>query len=292
MQEPPVNYLLTPDHYNLKTAYYLSLPVVIGAVFSNRLAARLSDVAPVHWATSIALALAVFCIYTVDRLFDIRKPGQPTTLRHAFHRRYARLLWQLVAGAALLALVLTFFLPGSVIRFGVLLGVICAGYVLAVYRLPARHPALLVKEPLVAVLYSAGVWGSVWVQRPVISGIEIAEGLMFTAIALQNLLLFSVLETREPGVVEGFSLATAWGIRWCNQIMTGIMVSVLVSAFVICLVTDAPGGGPRFAERSAIILGLMSVVLYIIQRNPVYFSQHERYRWLGDAVFWLPALVL
>lgn len=261
-------------------------------MFSNRLAARLSDVAPIHWATSMVLALAVFCIYTVDRLLDIRKPGQPKTARHAFHRAHAAVLWQLVAGAALVALVLTFFLPGSVIRFGVALGVVCVGYVVAVYRLPARHPALLAKEPLVAVFYSVGVWGSVWVQRPATTGTELTEGLMFMAIALQNLLLFSVMETREPGGATAFSLATVWGVGSCNKIMQGLTAGVVASAFAICFVTDEPGGGPRFAERAAIMLGIMSVVLYVIQRNPAYFSRHDRYRWLGDAVFWLPALVL
>jgi hypothetical protein len=40
------------------------------------------------------------------------------------------------------------------------------------------------------------------------------------------------------------------------------------------------------------MLGLMSLTLYGIQRYPAYFLRHERYRWLGDGVFWLPALVL
>lgn len=270
---------------------------MLGAVLSNRLAARLSDVDPIHWATPLVLALAVFCIYTADRLLDVRKPGQPLTPRHAFHRAHATLLWQVVIGAALLGGLLAFFLPGPVVRFGIALGIICAGYVAAVFRLPARHPALLAKEPLVALLFSAGVWGSVWVQRSVTTGTELTEGLMFTAIAGQNLLLFSVMESRESGS-DGragrtdFSLATAWGISRCEAILTWLTACVVVAAFVVCFVTDEPGGGPRFAERSAIMLAIMSVVLYVIQRNPAYFVRNERYRWLGDAVFWLPVLVL
>jgi hypothetical protein len=56
---------------------------------------------------------------------------------------------------------------------------------------------------------------------------------------------------------------------------------------VLCFITT-----DRFAQRSALMLGLMSLTLYGIQRYPAYFLQHERYRWLGDGVFWLPALVL
>ena len=277
---------------SIRNVYYLSFPVVMGAVLSNRMAARLSDVAPIHWATPIVLALVVFIIYTVDRLLDIRKPNRPPTARHRFHHRYATLLWRIVAGAALLSLGLTFFLPGSVVKFGLVLGGLCAAYIGAVFRLPARHPALLLKEPLVALLYSAGVWGSVWVQRPAVSGIEIAEALLFVGIAFQNLILFDVMEKQElSGVTragrEPFSIATEWGDQRCNILLRWLAFTIMAGGLALCFVTD-----DRFAQRSALMLGLMSLTLYGIQRYPAYFLKNERYRWLGDGVFWLPALVL
>ena len=276
----------------LRNIYYLSFPVVVGAVLSNRMATRLSDIEPVHWATPIVLALVVFIIYTVDRLLDVRKYGiddarQPLTARHQFHLAHASLLWRVVIGAAVVAFVLTFFLPGSVVKFGIVLGGICATYVGAVFRLPARHPALLLKEPLVAVLYAAGVWGSVWVQRPSVSYVEIAEGLMFMGIAFQNLLLFAVMEQLEaPGQVL-FSLATAWGLESCDLILRWLTFIIVVTGFALCFVTP-----DRFAQRSALMLSLMSLTLYGIQRYPAYFLKNERYRWLGDGVFWMPMLVL
>lgn len=282
----------------LRTAYYLSIPVVIGAVLSNRMAARLSDVDPVHWATPIVLAFVVFIMYTVDRLLDVRKDRlrQPLTPRHQFHQQHASLLWRLVIGASLLTLVLLFFLPGSVIKFGLVLGLMCVAYVGAVFRLPARHTALLLKEPLVAVLYSAGVWGSVWVQRPSIRFVDMAEGLIFMGIAFQNLLLFAVMEQLEvspsagsaaPSKPELFSLATYWGPNYCDYVLRWLTFGIVATAFVLCFVTN-----DRFAQRSALMLGLMSLTLYGIQRYPAYFLNNERYRWLGDGVFWMPALVL
>ena len=278
----------------LYTFYYLSFPVVLGAVFSNQMAARLSDVAPIHWATSLVLALVVWIIYTLDRLLDNRKSGSVQTPRHLFHQKHKTLLWQVVAGAAVVAGVLAFFLPKPVWQFGLALGVVCAAYVFAVFRLPANHPALLLKEPLVALLFSAGVWGSAWAQRPAISGVEWAEGLIFTGVAFQNLLLLSVFEqTERPG--EGqYSLATVWGSSVCDQLLRWITFGVVATAFGICLMADSGsvGGGLRFAQRSALMLGIMSMVLYAIQRYPTYYLKHERYRWIGDAAFWLPVLVL
>ncbi|WP_460985556.1 hypothetical protein [Spirosoma fluminis] len=264
----------------------MSFPVVMGAVLSNRMAARLSDVEPIHWATPIVLALVVFIIYTVDRLLDVRK-GLVRTARHTFHRQHAALLWQVVAVAGVLAVILAFFLPGSVAKFGILLGGVCTAYVGAVFRLPARHPALLLKEPLVATLYSAGVWGSVWVQRPSIQGIEIAEFLMFTGIAFQNLLLFAVMEQQEAPTRTEPSLAVAWGQERADVVLRGLTFVIVATGFALCFFTE-----DRFAQRSAIMLGLMSLTLYGIQRYPAYFIKHERYRWLGDSVFWMPALVL
>ncbi|WP_461127758.1 hypothetical protein [Spirosoma aerophilum] len=270
----------------------MSFPVVIGAVFSNRMAARLSDVDPIHWATPVMLALVVFIIYTVDRLLDVRKyrinpASQPLTARHAFHLQHAALLWKIVIGATILASMLTFFLPVSVIKFGLILGFICAVYVGAVFRLPAHHPALLLKEPVVAVFYAAGIWGSVWVQRPSVSITEIVQGIMFMGIAFQNLLLFAVMEQLETPEQPTFSLATAWGLASCDAILRWMMWIIVLAGLIICFVaTD------RFAQRSAIMLSLMSLMLYCIQRYPDYFLENERYRWLGDAVFWMPILVL
>ena len=261
--------------------------MILGAVLSNRMAARLSDVAPIHWATPIVLALVVFIIYTTDRLLDIHKPSQPVTPRHQFHQQYASLLWRVVVGASLLAGGLTFFLPASVIKFGIVLGGICAAYVLAVYWLPIGHTLLRLKEPVIALLYSLGVWGSVWVQRPKISGIDVAEFLMFLGIASQNLILFDVMEHREGTARPESSVVTAWGAAYCDTVLRWLSASITITGFALCFITD-----DRFAERSAIMLGLMSVVLYVIQRYPTYFLQNERYRWLGDAVFWMPALVL
>jgi hypothetical protein len=276
----------------LRNAYYLSAPVVLGAVLSNRLAARLSDVDPIHWATPIVLALVVYIIYTADRLFDVRKLGRTTplsdlTARHRFHRLHETQLWWSIIAAGLVALVLVFFLPWSVIEFGLVLGIVCTAYIAVVFSLPQRHPSLLLKEPLVAVLYTVGVWGSVWVQRPSISGTDITEGLMFMAVAFQNLLLFAVMEELEHSRQADFSLATYWGLETSKTVLTTLTVLIVGTALTLCFIVD-----DRFAQRSALILGLMSLALYVIQRFPNRFVKHERYRWLGDAVFWFPALVL
>lgn len=277
----------------LRPAIYLSLPVVLGAVFSNRLAARLSDVDPVHWATTPLLAIVVWMIYTTDRLLDIRHASGALTNRHRFHVAHADLLWGAVGGLGAIGIILVFFLPTPVIRFGAALCIGCVAYVLTVYQLRDRHPALVVKEPLVALLFTAGIWGTVWVQRAAIGWPFKVQTVLFLGIAFQNLLLFSIFEQKEAtGASTTISLATTWGLSRCDTILRWLTFVVVAGAFALCFTADDSGGGARFSQRASLMLGIMSLVLYAMQRYPAYFLKNNRYRFIGDAVFWLPALVL
>ncbi|MEZ0486929.1 hypothetical protein [Fibrella aquatica] len=277
----------------LRPAIYLSLPVVLGAAFSNRMAARLSEVDPVHWATTPVLAIVVWVIYTLDRLLDVRDRNRPLTARHRFHADNVDLLWGAVGGLGAVAAILVFFLPPPVVRFGAGLGFVCAAYILIVYRLRDQHPAMVAKEPLVALLFTAGIWGTVWVQREAIGWPFKVQTVLFLVIAFQNLLLFSVFEQKEATPASGsVSLATAWGIRRCDTILRWLTFVSIAGAFAICFGADDSGGGSRFSQRASLMMGIMSLVLYAIQRYPTYFLKNNRYRFVGDAVFWLPALVL
>ncbi|WP_128544486.1 hypothetical protein [Larkinella soli] len=273
-----------------RQAHYLSLDVVLGAILSHCMAARLPDGhQKIDFATTLLLGVCVFLIYAADRLFDVRKgvgPAVPATPRHQFHAAHQRTLIQVLAGMGVLAIILLFFLPEGVFSFGVGLAVVCGAYVVAVFRLPALHATLKWKEPVVAVLYTAGVWGSAWSHRPAVSWPEIGLALLFLMIAFQNLLLFSVMEACEfPG--NTYSLATALGLERSDVALRTLAVLVTVLALVIFFLADT-----RFAQRAAIIEGLMSAALYAIQRYPTPFLTNERYRWIGDGVFWLPALIL
>ena len=266
--------------------------MVLGAVFSNRFAARLSDVDPVHWATTPLLALVVWAIYTADRLLDVRKPQWPNTGRHRFHAANADLLWGVVGGALAVGAILVFFLPGTVIKFGAILGTICIVYVAGVSQVPERSTLLVLKEPLVAILFTTGIWGCVWVQRAAVGWPFKAEAVLFLGIALQNILLFSVYEQQEKEANADPSLATFWGVARCETILRWLVCGIVAGALTVCFTADDSGGGARFTQRSALMLGIMSLVLYAIQRYPTYFGLYNRYRFFADAVFCLPVLVL
>ena len=80
---------------------------------------------------------------------------------------------------------------------------------------------------------------------------------MFAGIAFQNLLLFAVMEQLETPDQPAFSLATAWGLERCGQLLGWLALAIVLTGFGLCfLIAD------RFAQRSALMLSLMSLTLY------------------------------
>jgi hypothetical protein len=274
----------------LLQAHWLSLDVAIGAVVSHRMAARLPDGhQPEAWAIPILLAFSVFIIYAADRLLDVAtyQPARgPMTPRHRYHGLLKNWLVRILAGLVVVSAVLLFWLPKPVLILGVILAVICGLYVWGVARLPPLHPALIWKEPIVGVVYAVAIWGCAWVIKPVISWGEIGLGVAFLAIALQNILLFSLMEFYEYPE-SSFSLATVWGPERTDATLRVLMSLVLLLTLAVFLFVD-----DHFTQRAAVIEGIMSAVLYIIQRYPTYFLRYGRYRWIGDGIFWLPFLIL
>lgn len=272
----------------VQQAHWLSIDVALGAFFSHGMAVRLPDGQPrEQWATSGLLALCVFLIYAVDRQFDIHKGGvEAATPRHRFHAHHRFMIRRYLLAVGVVAGLLLFFVPGGVIRFGLVLAAVCALYVWGVWRLPARHPLQAAKEPTVALLFTVGIWGSAWVVKETVGGAEVGLALLFFGLALQNILLFSLMEYYERSE-SSFSLATVLTPARTDVILRWLTLIIGVGSLALFFLSE-----DRFTQRAAVMQAVMTGVLYAIQRYPAYFLRNGRYRWIGDGVFWLPGLIL
>ncbi|TWU65131.1 hypothetical protein V7x_06770 [Crateriforma conspicua] len=112
-------------------------------------------------ATGLVLAMTVWLIYCGDRLLDSFRSGAAVrTARHRFSRRNWRLLllvWTTVFGID--AVVATIYLPSAVQLFGVVLALAVGLYLLWVHAF-RRRSAMQWKEPIVGILFAAGVVGA------------------------------------------------------------------------------------------------------------------------------------
>jgi hypothetical protein len=128
----------------------LSIDVVAGAVLSSLYFSVLLGVKPDSYSL-IALGLAVWIIYTVDRLLDVRNlPGAAITDRHKFHQRYCNKLWGAIVLGGIFVLILSLLLDKTVLVGGIFL----AAFICIYLRVQKQ---LRIKEFIVAILYTAGV---------------------------------------------------------------------------------------------------------------------------------------
>jgi len=137
----------------------LSLDAPLVALVWQYLFARCFHV-PIHPVSSTLLGLAVWLIYTADRVLDAWA-GEQRSPRHRFYRRNWRALapWWLAALATATWLALTRLPTAVLIRGSVLLTAV-ALYFLAVHLdvFPIRWP----KEAAVAVLFALGASLDAW----------------------------------------------------------------------------------------------------------------------------------
>ncbi len=269
--------------------HLLNLDVVGGAIASNLMVRHLLQVYARSIFSYYVLGSTIFIIYTTDRLWDVRRTMvSPLTPRHRFHYAHRTLLWFTVGFMVVLSGIITLiFLPGRIIGFGLGLALLVGIYLSLVHLLGAHAAKWFHKEPLVAVLYTAGVWGIVIVMSTHLSWIDWGLCLVFMLLAFHNLLLFSLFDLEEDLSKQERSLATHWGRKPTERVLNTLFVFVLFATIVLWM------AAADFRQKEVVAVELvMSGILFIIGLFPASFKRHERYRWLGDGIFFLPLLTL
>lgn len=257
---------------------WLSLDIVLGAIVFLAFLGQYYQI-PISIHTYFALASAVWLIYTADHLLDARKPT--TSERRRFHKKHFRII-SVIGGLTLsLALFNVYFLPVQVIKAGAVLSALCMLYLTLVYFLRS----LWFKELLVATGYAVGVFLAPFSLAPKWEFIDALLVVELAIIALINLLIFSIYDMEEDQK-EGFgSVPNRMGMVAAKRL---INILLLGSFMLILLIIWARG------DTNAIqaVYLLMSLILGSVLWFPRYYNINERFRLVGDAVFFLPVLFL
>ncbi len=282
---------------NLKklfSSYYkffqaLSLDVVIGVLAVSLFASNLLEVeAKPEWI--IILAFATWSFYTIDHLIDgIKSKGKSTIFRHQFHFNNKTLLATLVIIFGVTSLLLSLlFLNFQIIQVGLLMGLLVLVYFTVLKLFGNKKSFFLQKEIIIAFVYVAGIWLAplVWLH-------EIPE--TFTIIVISVLFFLAWAEgvmaswfDYENDLTEGHSSFTVLFGKQNTRIFL-IVLHILIF-IIIKLSVFFVSSNLQFAAM--IILALMNLSLLLIILYPSTFSKNERYRIVGEMVFWLPFLIL
>ncbi|REE00511.1 hypothetical protein [Marinoscillum furvescens] len=263
------------DHF-YKYFRWLSLDIVLGAIFFLAFLEKYFQVA-LTGHVYFALGAAIWLIYTADHLIDARSVSSPSTGRHRFHLRYYSSLIVIGATVLCLSLVNIYFLEGVIIRNGALLAACCIGYLLAVYLVRG----LWVKEVLVAMVYALGVYLAPFSLSS--QGFPILPVIQLAGVAFLNLLIFSFFD-QNTDKSDGFnSLVLRLGKTKITVLIWGLSAALVVTS-VRGVITNG--------DQLQWLYLVMTAVLLVIYLSPKFFNQNERYRTLGDGVFYLPGFLL
>lgn len=255
----------------------LSLDVAAGAVICSLYFSKLLSVTP-KIQGMLALGLVVWVIYTADRLLDVRTmTNSATSARHQFHQRYQKLMWVLSILAGLATVSFVYFLRPPVLVGGVCLSLLAGLYLLLQKQLKA-------KEFFVAIIYTAGVLlTSLSVTSVEVSYIECLLIMQLFIVALINLLLFSWFEYDTDKQDGHSSFAIRFGKRITGKCLIGLgAINFLITIWIVI----------QTSSLTSFIFLSMTVVLIIIYLQHTFFQINARYRLLGDAVFFIPAIGL
>ena len=255
-----------------KVAQHLSIDIVLGAVILLHFFSRFLN-AEISWITYCLLAGSIWIIYTVDHLRDAKTAVRTTRERYIFHAKYRRFLRLLIGIVLLLSGVMVFFLPIEIIIAGSVVAMFSVGYIFF-HSFLARNG---MKELYIALIYTSGIMvAPVAITRH----FDVFAFVMLFVLSLLNLTLFSWFETAEDEADSFDSIATRMGkdrLKKLNLVITSI-------GLALALV------GLEYAFSFSLFFSVGFALLFLLQCYTNWARKKDRYRTIGDGVFFLAFL--
>lgn len=262
---------------------WLSLDVVFGAMAGMLFFEKLLH-ADLQWPAFMLLALAVWSIYTLDHLMDVRKKEPPLSPRRTFHYTYRKSLFVVLGLSVGTGLIGAFwwFGWGKELQLTLILALLILGSKLLIRKV---GPGWM-KELSIAVFYVVGI---VWLPLLRAEAVDLhwqdlAFMSAYMSLAFLNLLMLSFLDQDEDEKAGFFS--AVWTLHplllvlWIRRLAFGLMFLSL-TAFILL---------SSFYRPFACIVLLMSVIHYLTFFQSGQSVEQKRMRM--EASFMLPGLLL
>jgi hypothetical protein len=147
-------------------------------------------------ANSVVLLLAVYIIYSGDRLLDgwTMREAAARQARHRFCERHRFILAVLLVPAIALALAFSARLPLREIKAGLGLALIVAAYTFGIHAGRRLLTRVLPKELAVGILFAAGTTVPLWSQTRALSGFTWLSIILFAMLCSLNCLAIDYWE--------------------------------------------------------------------------------------------------
>ncbi len=236
---------------------WLAVDVAVGAMAGMLLFERLLHAA-LQWPAYVLLAMAVWCIYTLDHLLDVREKDLPLSPRRDFHRKNWKALALLLSLTVVSGLVGAFFWFGwgRELQLTLALGILILGS----KALVAKVGPGWMKELSIAVFYVVGI---AWLPMLRADGADLVWQAslflpLFMGLAFLNLLMLSYLDRDEDRSAGFFSAASTLPssllLVWIRRLAV-VLILLSLALFVLL---------PSFYRPFACLLLLMSLTHYLV----------------------------
>jgi len=236
----------------------------------------------------LCLASSIWIIYTTDHLIDALKIEKPVDTRRKFYTQYFLSLRSIVITLLIITVLISFlFLDKQVIMFGITLGLLSGIYLLLVFTFGNQKRILLQKEFIVAIIYTVGIWGSLIIKSSNFPIIEVSVVILsFFLLVYADILIFSFFDFDLDKKYDFVSLIGTIGQRKTIVLIYN-MLSIATILSITLIFSDL-----KAIQFCAILLFSMTSILLLMFKFRERFAKNERYRYLGEAIFFLPGFIV
>jgi 4-hydroxybenzoate polyprenyltransferase len=168
----------------------------------------------------------------------------------------------------------------SLLEYGLALSVIVALYLII------SHYLKMLKEVFIAFIYTLGVMLPGLADRGHrVDQWDLLFMFNFFLIAVANLLIFSWFDVQKDRADGHPSFVTFYGRKKARVIVYGLFFFAVANLTYLGIIQPSN-------VFPVLILFVMMMILVLILRFDGHFGKEDRFRFVGDAVFFVPAIYL
>jgi len=263
--------------------------VVVGTLMVGAFVSKVLEVSPPIWWWLI-LSTTVWVIYSIDHLMDGYKKtdGKAAIFRHNYHYRYRKIIIVLVVAFSIFTLWvgITFF-NSKIILLGILLFMLIVFYFGLIHFFQNKSNHYFHKELFNALAYMAGIIlaPAIWKDTPwstyqilILVGIVLlvwAEGVMASWFDFDN-----DLHDGHKSFTTTFAKANT------RYFLIALHILIFITLKITIFFTS-----DWFHFSAILIEATMNLILLLVLLFPSKMIKNDRYRIIGEMIFWLPGII-
>ena len=262
----------------IKTLHLLSLDVVLGTMICAAVFWQLPlGNSKINIASILLLGSSTWIIYILDRIIDNKQSYAIISHRHLFHQQFKKPLLVFSLILLLINILLLFYIPKKILYRGIILLGCVLVYFIFLYLQKIKYS----KEFFTALFYT---WAVVGIQSDLTKE-NLVLVFHFGIIALLNLLLFSYFEVLQ--MVDNKNICSFFGKKRSKQFIDYFFIISFLGLFSSIFYLQN-----TYQKHVLYLEFLMQFILLILFAFAPFFKNNTHYRWLADAIFILPIVLL